>query len=63
MVRTREATGATGIVVTHDLQTAYTVGDRIAMLYQGRIRQVATVEEIRNTEDPVVRQFIEGRPA
>ena len=63
MVRTREATGATGIVVTHDLRSAYTVGDRIAMLYQGRIRQVGTVAEIRNTEDPVVRQFIEGRPA
>ncbi len=63
MVRTREATGVTGIVVTHDLRSAYTVGDRIAMLYQGRIRQVGTVAEIQNTEDPVVRQFIEGRPA
>ena len=63
MVRTREATGAAGIVVTHDLRSAYTVGDRIAMLYQGRIRQVATVAEIQSTEDPVVRQFIEGRPA
>lgn len=63
MVRTREATGATGIVVTHDLRSAYTVGDRIAMLYQGRIRQVGTVAEIQSTEDPVVRQFIEGRPA
>ena len=63
MVRTREATGAAGIVVTHDLRSAYTVGDRIAMLYQGRIRQVGTVAEIQSTEDPVVRQFIEGRPA
>lgn len=63
MVRTREHLGATGIVVTHDLRSAYTVGDRIAMLYQGRIRQVGTVAEIQQTEDPVVRQFIEGRPA
>ena len=63
MVRTREATGVTAIVVTHDLRSAYTVGDRIAMLYQGRIRQVGTVAEMQNTEDPVVRQFIEGRPA
>jgi phospholipid/cholesterol/gamma-HCH transport system ATP-binding protein len=31
------------------------------MLYEGRVRQVGTVEEIRNTTDPVVRQFIEGR--
>jgi phospholipid/cholesterol/gamma-HCH transport system ATP-binding protein len=37
------------------------VGSRIAMLYDGRVRQVGTVDEIRNTKDPVVRQFIEGR--
>jgi phospholipid/cholesterol/gamma-HCH transport system ATP-binding protein len=62
MVRTREHLGVTGIVVTHDMRSAYTVGDRIAMLYQGTIRQVGTVEEIQHTDDPVVRQFIEGRP-
>jgi phospholipid/cholesterol/gamma-HCH transport system ATP-binding protein len=62
IVRTREALGATSIVITHDMRTAYTVGDRIAMLYQGRIREAGTVEEIRATRDPVVRQFIEGRP-
>ena len=63
MVRTREHLGVTGVVVTHDMRSAYTVGDRIAMLYEGRIRQVGTVEEIQGTDDPVVRQFIEGRPA
>jgi phospholipid/cholesterol/gamma-HCH transport system ATP-binding protein len=62
MVRTREHLGVTGVVVTHDMRSAYTVGDRIAMLYEGRIRQVGSVKEIRETEDPVVRQFIEGRP-
>ena len=62
MVRTREHLGVTGVVVTHDMRSAYTVGDRIAMLYEGRIRQVGTVAEIQETEDPVVRQFIEGRP-
>jgi len=63
MVRTREHLGVTGVVVTHDMRSAYTVGDRIAMLYEGRIRQVGSVEEIRASDDPVVRQFIEGRPA
>ena len=63
MVRTREHLGATGIVVTHDMRSAYAVGDRIAMLYEGRIRQVGPVAEIQQTGDPVVRQFIEGRPA
>ncbi|HEV2669662.1 MAG TPA: ATP-binding cassette domain-containing protein [Gemmatimonadales bacterium] len=61
MVRTREHLGVTGIVVTHDMRSAYTVGDRIAMLYEGKVRQVSTVEDIQQTDDPVVRQFIEGR--
>lgn len=61
MVRTREHLGVTGVVVTHDMRSAYTIGDRIAMLFEGRIRQVGSVEEIQRTEDPVVRQFIEGR--
>ena len=61
IVRTRERLGVTGVVVTHDMRSAYTVGDRIAMLYEGRIRQVGTVAEVKATADPVVRQFIEGR--
>jgi len=62
MVRAREKLGVTGLVVTHDMASAYTVGDRIAMLYRGAIRQVGTVDQIRRTHDPIVRQFIEGRP-
>ena len=62
MIRMREQLGVTGIVITHDMRSAYTVGTRIAMLYEGRVRQVGTVDEIRNTTDPIVRQFIEGRP-
>ncbi len=62
IVRTREHLQVTALVVTHDMRSAYTVGDRIAMLYDGRVRQVGTVAEIQQTEDPVVRQFIEGRP-
>lgn len=62
MVRAREKLGVTAIVVTHDLTSAYEVGDRIAMLYHGKIRQVGSVAEIRNTTDPIVRQFLDGRP-
>jgi len=61
MMRTRDL-GVTGLVVTHDMRTAFTVGDRVAMLYEGVIRQSGTAAEIRATADPVVRQFIEGRP-
>src|SRR5256885_12931692 len=62
MVRTREHLGGTGVVVTHDMRSAYTVGDRIAMLYEYRIRQLAPVAEVQQTGDPVVRQVLEGRP-
>jgi len=63
MIRMREKLGVTSVVITHDMRSAYTVGTRIAMLYEGRVRQVGTVEEIQNTTDPIVRQFIEGRPS
>jgi phospholipid/cholesterol/gamma-HCH transport system ATP-binding protein len=61
MVRMQKQLGVTGIVITHDMRSAYTVGTRIAMLYDGTVRQVGTVDEIKATADPVVRQFIEGR--
>ncbi|HUQ82405.1 MAG TPA: ABC transporter ATP-binding protein [Gemmatimonadaceae bacterium] len=61
MVRMRDRLGVTSIVITHDMRSAYRVGTRIAMLYDGRIRQVGSVDEIQHTTDPVVRQFIEGR--
>ena len=44
------------------MESAYRVSDRIAMLYEGRVRFVGTPEEIRSSSDPVVRGFIEGRP-
>ena len=61
MQRTRDL-GVTGVVITHDMRSAFTVGDRVAMLHDGAIRQAGTAAEIRRTADPVVRQFIEGRP-
>jgi phospholipid/cholesterol/gamma-HCH transport system ATP-binding protein len=63
MIRMREKLGVTSIVITHDMKSAFSVGSRIAMLYEGSVRQVGTVDEIRHTTDPVVRQFIEGRPS
>jgi phospholipid/cholesterol/gamma-HCH transport system ATP-binding protein len=61
MIRMRDRLGVTSIVITHDMRSAYRVGTRIAMLYDGRVRTVGTVDEIQDTTDPVVRQFIEGR--
>lgn len=57
----REEMGTTSVVVTHDMRTAFGVGDQIAMLHQGRILLADTVEGIRQTTDPIVRGFIEGR--
>jgi len=51
----------TSVVVTHDLQSAYKVGDRIVMLYDGKVLFEGTPDEVRNTDQPIVRQFIEGR--
>ncbi len=61
MVRMRDKLGVTSIVITHDMRSAYTVGTRIAMLYEGQVRWTGTVAEIRASTDPLVRQFIEGR--
>ena len=61
MIRARRELGATSVVVTHDLGSAFTVADRIAFLSEGRIRQVGTVREIRATADALVREFIDAR--
>ena len=60
MVRMREKLQVTSIVITHDMESAYRIADQIAMLYKGEIIQVGTPEEIRNTSDEIVRQFIQG---
>lgn len=50
----------TSVVVTHDMKSAYKVGDRIAMLYQGKIIADGTPEQIQGSDHPVVHQFING---
>lgn len=62
ILRMSRELGVTGVVITHDVQSAYRVGDRIAMLYEGRCRFVGSPDEVRGTADPVVKGFIEGRP-
>ena len=50
----------TSIAVTHDMTSAYKIGDRIAMLYNGRIIADGKPDEIKNSKDPIVQQFITG---
>ncbi len=53
--------GVTSIVVTHDLESAFQVGDRVALLSEGKLRAVGTPAEILESEDPVVRRFMHRR--
>jgi phospholipid/cholesterol/gamma-HCH transport system ATP-binding protein len=62
IIRTREELKVTSVVITHDMDSAYRVADRIGMLYDGVIRFMGTPDEIQTCTDPVVRGFIEGKP-
>ncbi len=52
--------GVTSIVVSHDLQSIFSIADRIAFLYKGRLRMVGTPAEFRASDDPIVQQFTRG---
>jgi len=56
----KERLGVTSIMVTHDLKSAYRVCDRIALHYGGQIVEIGTREEIVNSPNPLVQQFIRG---
>jgi len=51
----------TSVVVTHDMTSARKVGDRIAMLFEGSVIFSGTIPELDATDNPIVRQFVEGR--
>ncbi len=58
--RLHEKLKVTSVVVTHDMTSAYKIADRIAMLYEGQIIALGNPEEIKNSSNPVVHQFITG---
>jgi len=60
MVRARERQRMTSVIITHDMKSAYRVGDRISMLYEGRIIFTGSADEVRNSNDPIVHQFVNG---
>ena len=57
---TQERFGFTAVIVTHEVPAIFEICDYVAMLYQGRIQMRGTPAEVRETEDPVLRQFITG---
>lgn len=59
--KTQEQLHVTSVLVTHDMQSAFYAADRVAMLYEGHIVAIGTAEEIKNSTNPIVKAFIEGR--
>jgi len=62
IIRMSDELGVTGVVVTHDMKSAFRISDRVAMLYDGMIRFEGTPDEVQACADPIVKGFIEGRP-
>lgn len=56
------ALSVTSVVVTHDMNSVFRIADRIAMLYEGRVVEIGTREEIKNSKNPYVQQFVSGSP-
>ena len=61
IIALRDQLHVTSVVVTHDMRSAYHVADRIAMLYNGAILEVGTADQIQQSSNPVVQQFVHGR--
>lgn len=62
LIRLREVFGVTLIVVTHELESAFAIGERIALIDRGRILAVGSPEEVRASDHPVVRHFLDRQP-
>ena len=52
----------TSVVVTHDMKSVFSIADRIAMLYEGKVLEIGTPDEIRNSKNPMIGQFVSGSP-
>ena len=61
IVRCVSETGATTLTITHDMQSAHKIADRIAMIFQGRIIWIGGTDEISDSGNEYVDQFIQGR--
>jgi phospholipid/cholesterol/gamma-HCH transport system ATP-binding protein len=60
IINLTEKTNTTSVIVTHEMDSAFRIATRMAMLYQGAIIQDATPEDFKSSDDPVVRQFVTG---
>lgn len=60
IMSTRRILGVTAVVVTHDMESAFTIADRIAMMYDEKIIAVGTPDEFRQSANPTIQQFVSG---
>ncbi len=60
IIKMKNELKVTSVIITHDIRSAFKVGDKIAMLYDGKIIEIGTPEEIENSTNPVIQQFIHG---
>jgi len=61
ILQMRDRLGVTVLCITHDIGAAFRIADRISLLYQGRVIESGAPEELRESANPVVQQFIAGR--
>ncbi len=60
IIDTQKNFNLTSIVISHDVKSIFKIGHRIAMLYEGKIVEYGTSEEIKKTRNPVLAQFLSG---
>jgi len=61
IVKTGNGMGGTSVVVTHDLHSALSIGTRIAMLYEGKVVEIASPEDFIRSQEPIVKEFLESQ--
>jgi phospholipid/cholesterol/gamma-HCH transport system ATP-binding protein len=59
--RLQRKLGVTSIVVTHDMKSAFTIADHVALLHEGQCYFYGSCDQLRASTDPVIRDFVEGR--
>lgn len=58
---TQDRLGLTCVVISHDIKATFRIADHIAMLYEGKLLECGTPDEIHRSPNPILRQFLEGR--
>ena len=61
IVETQQNTGSTCVVISHDIESTFKIAHRIAMLYKGKIIAYGSPEDIKSSNNPVLKQFIQGK--